>query len=149
MMLFKYYDMPFRIDPNQSIEKNELIIYDEVENNVEYVGKTYTISKKLIEEIKDIIDKSNVLSIDNDDVFDEHVEGMDSCGPVLMDGKDYYFNFCGQKEFSVDNIHYYLEYINDLPAHKAIVNTTIKIMELLKEEGIEIDCILEWWDKEE
>ena len=144
-LIYEYYFMPFVTSMGGvKQELGKLVIFDTDENNVFYQDKTYTINKNTIEQIKDIIKNSNVLNIDKDDVVDEHAEGMDNSLTELLDGLDYHFNFFDEKIFEIDNIHYYMDYVDELPAHKTIKDTITKIYALLKEEGIEVDNAFEW-----
>ena len=148
-LIYEYYCVPFVTTINgEKQEHGGLVIYDTDENNVSYLKNKYTINKNTIEEIKDIIKNSNVLNIDKDDLVDEHAEGMDNSLPLIMDGIDYHFNFFGEKIFEIDNIHYYMDYVDDLPAHKTIKNTVTKIYALLNREGIKVDNAFEWDDED-
>lgn len=148
-LIYEYYSVPFVTTiGGKKDELGKLVIFDQDEDNVVFLKKTYTIDKKIIEEIKDIIKNSNVLNIDNDDIVDEHIEGMDNSLPLIMDGLDYHFNFFDEKIFEIDNIHYYVDFVDDLPAHKTIKNTITKINALLKDVNIEVENIFEWGDED-
>lgn len=144
-LIYEYYVVPFVTTINgEKHECDKLVILDTDENNVSYLNKTYTINKNTIEKIKDIIKNSNVLNIDKDDLVDEHAEGMDYSLPLIMDAGDYRFNFFDEKIYEIDNINYYVDFVDDLPAHKVIKSVVSKICALLKDEGIEVENIFEW-----
>lgn len=148
-LIYEYYFVPFITSlggVRQELDK--LVIYDKAEDNVIYQDKTFTISQNTIEKIKGVIINSNVLNIDSDDIVDEHAEGMDNSLTELLDGLDYHFNFFNEKIFEIDNIHYYMGCVDELPAHKTIKDTISKIYGLLKEEGIDVDDAFMWSDED-